>query len=38
MKRYREGKNLREGPRIDAITATGAVLSYQTHRFPLDTR
>ncbi len=38
MNRYREGESLREGPRVDAITVTGAVLSYQSHRFHLNVR
>ena len=38
MNRYQEGESLREGPRVDAITVTGAVLSYQSHRFHLNVR
>jgi hypothetical protein len=38
MNRYREGESLREGPRVEAITITGAVLSYQSHRFHLNVR
>lgn len=38
MKRYHEGDNLREGPRLDTITSTGVVLSYQAHQFRLDAR
>ncbi len=38
MNRYREGETLREGPRVDAITVKGAVLSYQSHRFHLNAR
>ncbi len=38
MKRYREGECLREGPRIEEITSTGAILSHKTHRFHLNVR
>ena len=38
MSRYREGEQIKEGPRIDAITSTGAILSYQSERFYLGTR
>jgi general secretion pathway protein B len=34
-RRYREGDALAEGPRVDAIDAVGAVLSYQGRRFLL---
>lgn len=33
--RYQEGEQLNEGPRLEAITADGAVLSYQGQRFLL---
>lgn len=38
MNRYRKGESLREGPRVEAITVTGVVLSYQSHRFHLNVR
>ncbi len=38
MNRYREGESLREGPRVEAITVTGVVLSYQSYRFHLNVR
>ncbi|HSS63515.1 MAG TPA: general secretion pathway protein GspB [Gammaproteobacteria bacterium] len=38
MNRYGEGERLREGPRVEAITVKGAVLSYQSHRFHLNAR
>ena len=38
MNRYREGDKLREGPRVDAITAKGAILSYESYRFHLNAR
>jgi len=38
MKRYQEGESLREGPRVERITVTGAILSYQSHRFHLNVR
>jgi general secretion pathway protein B len=33
MKKYREGEQLAEGPRIEEITADGVVLNYQGERF-----
>jgi general secretion pathway protein B len=38
MNRYREGDKLREGPRVEAITASGAILSYESYRFHLNLR
>jgi hypothetical protein len=38
MNRYQEGERLREGPRVEAINVTGAVLSYQSYRFQLNVR
>jgi general secretion pathway protein B len=34
-RRYQEGEQLNEGPRLEAITAEGAVLSYRGQRFIL---
>jgi general secretion pathway protein B len=36
MKKYREGETLVEGPRVDEITDSGAILTYQGNRFRLD--
>lgn len=36
MKKYQEGDNLAEGPAVDEITSTGAILSYQGMQFTLD--
>lgn len=36
MNKYREGEVLKEGPRIEEITQTGAVLSHQGSRFTLE--
>jgi len=38
MRRYREGERLTAGPRIDAITPRGAVLSLDSRRFRIDVR
>lgn len=38
MNRYQEGDKLREGPRVETITARGAILSYETYRFHLSLR
>jgi general secretion pathway protein B len=35
MNKYRQGDTLKEGPRVEAITAEGVVLSYQGNRFLL---
>ena len=34
--KYREGDSLKEGPRIERITETGAVLTHQGNRFTLE--
>lgn len=34
--KYREGDSLKEGPKIERITETGAVLSHQGNRFTLE--
>ncbi len=36
MNKYREGEVLKEGPRIEEITQTGAVLNHQGKRFTLE--
>ena len=36
MNKYREGEVLKEGPSIDKITETGAVLNHQGTRFTLE--
>ena len=36
MKKYREGETLVEGPRVDEITDSGVILTYQGNRFRLD--
>jgi general secretion pathway protein B len=36
MKKYKEGETLNEGPSVDEITSTGAILSYRGKRFTLD--
>jgi len=36
MKKYKQGENLAEGPSVEEITSTGAILSYQGKRFTLD--
>ncbi len=36
MKKYKEGDNLAEGPAVDEITSTGAILSYRGKQFTLD--
>jgi general secretion pathway protein B len=36
MKKYQEGDNLAEGPAVDEITSTGAILSYRGMQFTLD--
>ena len=33
--KYREGDRLRDGPRVDEITADGVILSYQGESFKL---
>ena len=38
MRRYREGEQMASGPRIDAITPRGAVLSHASRRFRIDVR
>lgn len=38
MKSYHEGERLREGPRVDEITSTGANFSFESHRFQLNAR
>lgn len=36
MRKYHEGEQLAEGPRIEAITETGVLLSYQGQRFRIE--
>jgi len=36
MSKYREGEVLKEGPRVEEITATGVILSDQGNRFTLE--
>ena len=38
MRRYREGEQMSSGPRIDAITPRGAILSHASGRFRIDVR
>jgi general secretion pathway protein B len=36
LKKYRQGEELQEGPRLDEITAEGAILSFRGERFRLQ--
>ena len=36
MKRYYQGQQLQEGPRLDEITADGVILSFRGERFRLQ--
>ncbi|NND37742.1 MAG: general secretion pathway protein GspB, partial [Gammaproteobacteria bacterium] len=36
MNKYREGERLSEGPVVEEITSTGAVLNHQGNRFTLE--
>jgi hypothetical protein len=36
MSKYREGERLSEGPVVEEITSTGAILNQQGNRFTLE--